>query len=128
MTEKNYTIFLDNIQIGVTKLEKADASMGITFGEILFTETISGYDFFKAYCLENKIEFEDFKEDRLLTTNNIPTLQVFDNLKNEIKGIACSVSGLDTDGFEITLLGIPYPFYEEEFPHHVKAYNEMYKS
>ena len=23
--------------------------------------------------------------------------------------------------------GISYPFYEEEFPHHVKAYNEMLK-
>ena len=34
---------------------------------------------------------------------------------------------MDSDTFDITVLGITYPFYEEEFPHHVKAYNEMFK-
>jgi hypothetical protein len=33
---------------------------------------------------------------------------------------------MDREEFEISLEGIPYPFYEEEFPHHVKAYNEMF--
>ncbi len=37
------------------------------------------------------------------------------------------VSGMDSDSFDITIVGIAYPFYEE-FPHHVKAYNEMFLS
>jgi hypothetical protein len=34
---------------------------------------------------------------------------------------------MDSEGFEITLEGIPYPLFEEEFPYHVKEYNEMFK-
>ena len=34
---------------------------------------------------------------------------------------------MDNVGFEITIEGIPYPFYEEEFPHHRKAYEDMFK-
>lgn len=29
---------------------------------------------------------------------------------------------MDSDAFEIILEGVAYPFYEEEFPHHVQAY------
>jgi hypothetical protein len=32
------------------------------------------------------------------------------------------ITGMDSEGFEISVLGIPYPFYEEEFPHHVEKY------
>ncbi len=38
------------------------------------------------------------------------------------------VSGMDSDSFDITIVGIAYPFNEEEFPHHIKAYNEMFLS
>jgi hypothetical protein len=34
---------------------------------------------------------------------------------------------MDSDVFEITILGISYPFFEEEFPHHVRAYNDQFK-
>jgi hypothetical protein len=34
---------------------------------------------------------------------------------------------MDTDGFEINVIGIPYPFYEEQFPNHVKEYNEKFE-
>jgi hypothetical protein len=30
------------------------------------------------------------------------------------------------EGYEISILGIPYPFYKEEFPHHVKEYENMF--
>ncbi|MDB5062978.1 MAG: hypothetical protein JWP67_2821, partial [Mucilaginibacter sp.] len=33
MTE-SYDVFLDNIKIGQTELEKADAPMGVVFGKI----------------------------------------------------------------------------------------------
>ena len=123
---KIYNIFLDENKIGTTELEKADAPMGVAFGQIKFAEIISGYNFFKQYCLENKIEFTDYPEEKLIMTRVIPNLKVNDKEGTEIKGIGTDVSGMDSDTFDITIVGIAYPFYEKEFPHHVKAYNEMF--
>ena len=125
--KKIYDIFLDENKIGTTELEKADAPMGVAFGQIKFVDIISGYEFFKQYCLKNKINFTDYPEDKLIMTWNIPNLKVIDKGGVEIIGIGADVSGMDSDTFDITILGISYPFYEEEFPHHVKAYNEMFK-
>ncbi|HYV95161.1 MAG TPA: hypothetical protein VE978_25520 [Chitinophagales bacterium] len=128
MTNKLYDILLDDEKIGSTELENADAPMGVVFGQINFTSINSGYDFFKNYCLKNNIKFTDHPEDRLIIRMNIPNLKVFDINGNEIKGHGgCLVNGIDSDIFEITILGIPYPFYQKEFPHHVKTYNELYK-
>jgi hypothetical protein len=33
---------------------------------------------------------------------------------------------MDSDEFEITIVGIPYPYFETEFPEHVKKYNEKF--
>ncbi len=33
---------------------------------------------------------------------------------------------MDNEEYEISISGIPYPFYEEEFPHHVKEYENMF--
>jgi hypothetical protein len=124
---KIYDILLDGNKIGTTELEKADASMGVAFGQIVFSNISSGYIFFKHYCLKNKINFTDYPEDKQISTFDIPNLQVIDMDGNEIKGMACSVSGMDDDIFEVSIEGIEYPFYEEEFPHHVKSYNELFK-
>jgi hypothetical protein len=47
-------------------------------------------------------------------------LKIFDSLGVEIKGLASSISGMDSEGYEITIEGVPYPFYQKEFPHHAK--------
>ena len=86
----------------------------------------SGYQFLNAYCRENNIETEDHPEDKLISTRDITDLKVVNADGKEIKGVASSISGMDADGFEITIEGIPYPFYETEFPHHVLAYNQRY--
>lgn len=126
--KKEYTIFLSNEKLGTTRLEKADAPMGVVFGEISFTKMNIGYDFIKEYCKSNGIELaSDFPEDKLISTRTIENLSVKNDFGIEIKGIGNQISGMDSDGFEISLEGISYPFYEEEFPHHVKEYNEMYK-
>lgn len=122
-------IFLDNNKIGTSKLEKADAQMGGVFGKINFTTISSGYDFFKNYCAINKIELvSDFSEDRMIITRTINNLVVKNEVGIEIKGLGNQISGMDSDEFEISLEGIPYPFYEEEFPHHVDAYNKLYNN
>lgn len=126
--KKKYTIFLSKEKLGTTRLEKADAPMGVVFGEISFTKMNIGYDFIKEYCKSNGIELaSDYPEDKLISTRTIEQLTVKDDSGIEIKGIGNQISGMDSEGFEITLEGIPYPFFEEEFPYHVKEYNEMFK-
>lgn len=124
---KLYNIYLDKIKVGTTKLEKADVPMGVVFGEIAFLNIVSGYAFFRDYCSKNKLDFTDHPKDALILTRDIPNLQVFDDNNIEIKGLACTVSGMDSDCFEISIELIAYPFYEDEFPHHVKAYNKLHE-
>ena len=128
MTTKRYDIFLDDKVIGTTELEKADAPMGVVFGNIKLYDISSGYEFFKSYCMTNGIEIiNDYPEDKLIATSDIPTLKIITSDGVEIKGQGTSIDGMDSDVFEVTILGIPYPFYEEEFPHHVKAYEDQFK-
>ena len=128
MITKRYDIFLDDKVIGTTELEKADAPMGVVFGNIKLYDISSGYEFFKSYCMTNGIEIlNDYPEDKLIATSDIPTLKIITSDGVEIKGQGTSIDGMDSDVFEITILGIPYPFYEEEFPHHVKAYEDQFK-
>ncbi len=126
---KLYDIFLDNNKIGTTELEKGDAPMGGVFGKIKFINISSGYDFFKTYCITNDIELvTDYPEDRLILTRTINNLAIKNELGIEIKGVGNQISGMDNDEFEISLEGVPYPFYQEEFPHHVKAYNNQFNN
>jgi hypothetical protein len=126
MANKQYQVVLDNTKIGVTELEKADAPMGVVFGKLTFDDLTYGYDFLKNHCMENNVETTDYPEDKLISTRNIPKIRVIDSWGTEIRGLACSISGMDSDQFEITIEGVPYPFYEEEFPHHVRAYNKQF--
>ncbi|MES2616710.1 MAG: hypothetical protein V4613_02465 [Bacteroidota bacterium] len=128
MKKKIYDILLDDQKIGTTELEKADAPMGVVFGIIHFITITSGYDFFQSYCTKNNIELvTDFPEQKLLFTENINSLVVKNEQGIEIKGMGNQISGMDSNEFEITIEGVPYPFFEEEFPHHVKEYNELYR-
>ncbi len=101
--------------------------MGVVFGRINFLNVTSGYNFFKDYCSKNKLKFTDYPNDKFISTSDLPNLQVFDKHGIEIKGLGCMVSGMDSDCFEIDIPGIAYPFYEQEFPHHVKTYADMFR-
>eukprot|EP00388_Colpodella_angusta_P000551 GDKJ01001972.1.p2 GENE.GDKJ01001972.1~~GDKJ01001972.1.p2 ORF type:complete len:132 (+),score=8.63 GDKJ01001972.1:69-464(+) len=128
MTTKRYDIFLDDKLIGTTELDKADAPMGVVFGLIHFTDNILDYKFFKKYCLDNKIELvDDYPDDKLISTRTIENLKVINENGTEIKALGNQISGMDGEEFEITLEGVAYPFFEEEFLHHVKAYNDQFK-
>lgn len=125
---KTYKIMLDSQKIGTSFLEKADAPMGAVFGVIRFINQNFGYDFFKNYCLSNGIELaSDYPDDKLISTRTIGSIKVINESGKEIKGIGNQISGMDGEDFEISIEGIPYPFYEEEFPHHRKAYDELFK-
>ena len=127
---KTYKILLEGQEIGTTRLEKADAPMGVAFGLIEFNGIESPYEFFKEYCLKNNITVNtDEPEFEFIDTQVIPELKVFRQDGLEIKGVAGNaVCGMKEEGYEITVLGIGYPFYEEEFPHHVREYREMFKN
>lgn len=126
--KKNYKIVLDGKEIGTSKLEKADAPMGVVFGRITFNGIESPYQFFKNYCLKNNIivNTED-SEFEFIDTQVMSELKVFRDDGLEIKGVTGNaVTGMKIDGYEISILGISYPFYEAEFPHHVKAYESLF--
>ena len=126
MNTKEYEVFLDDKIIGITKFEKSDPPMGVVYGQLNFIDIIAGYDFFKNYCIGNNIQLTcDHPEDKLISTMTIPNLKIVDKNGIEIKGVGNQISGIDSE-FEITLLGISYPFFEEEFPHHVKIYKEQF--
>lgn len=128
MTGKKYKIELDGKLIGTTMLEKADAPMGVVFGLMQLDNIDSPYDFFKKYCKKNKIIINELdKKYGFIDTQVIPNLKVLRTDGFEIKGVAGNaISGMTKEGYEITIHGIEYPFYEDEFPHHVKDYNEQF--
>lgn len=118
----NYTIFLDNKKIGTCNLENADAPMGVVSGKINFTDENFNYNFFTDYCKKNSIKAEEHPKNLFISTQTIPNLKVYNESSKEIKGIGCYIAGMDSEQYEINIIGIPYPFYEEEFPHHVNEY------
>ena len=129
MIPKQYDVLLDGQKIGTTELEKADAPMGVVFGKIAFVDTVSGYDFFKTYCTNNKIEMSFCgHNDEGLSMNDLSCVKVVSRDGSEIQGLAVSIFGMDSEGFDVEIIGIPYPFYEIEFPHHVKSYHEQFEA
>ncbi|WP_458626446.1 hypothetical protein [Winogradskyella sp. PC D3.3] len=126
---KIYNLHLNGILIGTSELEKGDAPMGVVLGELKFVESNFGYEFIKKYCVEKNIELAyDYPEDKMISTMSISELKVTNQNGIEIIGIGNQISGMDNEEYEISIFGIPYPFYEEEFPHHVKSYENMFKS
>lgn len=125
---KIYKIFLDGKEIGTSELEKADAPMGVAFGLIEFNGIESPYEFFKEYCLKKNIVINtDDPEFEFIDTQVMSELKVFRQDGMEIQGVAGNtIKGMKDEGYEISILGIPYPFYKEEFPNHVAEYKIMF--
>ncbi|UZO82353.1 hypothetical protein NBT05_07725 [Aquimarina sp. ERC-38] len=124
---KIYNIYLNGLLIGTTELEKADVPMGVVIGDLRFTDQKFGYDLLKEYCENNQIELaSDYPEDKMISTTNISELKITNDKGIEIKGVENQITGMDKEEYEISIFGIPYPFYKEEFPHHVKDYENMF--
>ncbi len=122
-----YKIYIDNELIATSKLEKADAPMGVVGGKLIFIDNNFGYKNLKKYCVDNNIELSyDFPNDKMISTMSIPKLKIMNSNDVEIKGIGNQITGMDSEEYEIEIYGISYPFYEEEFPHHVQNYENRF--
>jgi hypothetical protein len=108
---KAYQIHLDKTIIGTTLFEKADPPMGVVFGAIQFSFKESPYDYFLSYCKRNNVDSANYPEDKIISTRIIPGLVVIDETGKEIKSDGCYIEGMDKEGFEIIISGIPYPLY-----------------
>ncbi len=115
--------------MGTTRLEKADAPMEVVFGLIRFYNTDPPFGFIKDYCEKNQIVINKVDENEgFIDTQVIPNLKVVNKNGIEIKSEAGNaITGTASEGYEITVLGIPYTFYEEEFPHHVEDYKNQFE-
>lgn len=124
--QKKYHVLLDGEEIGTTMLEHADAPMGVVFGVLHLHSITTPYSFFQNYCREHGVQVSmDDAEAQLISTYDIPGMQVVAPDGTVVKGMSTYVSGMD-EAFEINILGIAYPFYEEQFPQHVAAYKNQF--
>lgn len=112
-----FSVFLDGIKIGTTKLENRDSSMRVALGRINLINKMFNYDYIKKFCIENNIEiiFDDYSQ-KLIGTRNIPSLKIFkeSNSIEIISEIGCNLEGMDEEGYQITVLGISNSFFEKE--------------
>ena len=123
-----YRVELDGKIVGETQLETADPPMGVVGGKISFSTSDDPYVLFRTYCQSHGIAINQDEEDiGFIDTQNIEGLKVFRADGVEIAGVpGASICGFRDDGYELTILGVPYPFYGEEFPHHRAAYDKRF--
>lgn len=123
MTDRTYKLFLDNKIIGVTEFEFADVPMNVVFGKIHFFDSNFSYEYLKNYCIANYISIlNDYPDDKLISTDNIPNLQIMDDEENLISADAKTIEGTDNDFYTIHLLGVSTVQYEKYFSKHITEY------
>ena len=126
-TMKKYIIEIDGQRIGTTRLEKADPPMGVVFGLIEFEGIDNPYKFISHYCDINGIPVNENDPNlEAIFTQSIEGLSVFNEDGFEVKGVSSGISGFKDEGYEIEIIGISYPFFEEEFPQHVEEYANQF--
>lgn len=124
---KLYKILLNGKEIGVSNLENGDVPMGTVFGVLNFIDKNFGYSQIKEFWKNNHLKLAtDYPEDRMISTMSTDKLQIINQNGIEIKGIGNQITGVDNKGYEISIFGIPYLIYEDEFSTHVKDYNDLH--
>jgi hypothetical protein len=121
-----YQIWLADTLIGTTLLEKADPPMGCAFGRIMPLIEGFGYDYIKQFYASRNIGIDDYPEDKVIFTRATELLRVITPEGKVIESLGNQIYGMDSDEFEVSLEGVGYPFYAEEFPKHCADYENLY--
>lgn len=123
---KGYTIKIKEKIIGKTLFEYADPPMGVVQGKIVFVDNFD-FDYIADYAIKNKAVVNSYdKKEKVISIQTIDELKVYSESGKEIVGQGNCICG-DSKELFLDIVYIPYPFYEEEFPHHCKEYEEKYK-
>ncbi len=98
-----FEILYDDIVIGTTSFEHGDPPMGVAFGR--FTPTSA------------------YRRDNITDNDRLSARTVGKPIISE--GVGIADAAVELSEIEVTILGIPYPLYEELFPSHVEAYETL---
>lgn len=123
-----YRVLLNGEEIGITSLESGDPPMGVVSGRVSFHTSKPPFHLILDHCRAHNVTLNSAEPGpEFIDTQAISGLRVFREDGLEIAGQGCCITGSKGDGYEITVLGVPYPFYGEEFPSQCKAYDEQFK-
>ncbi len=123
-----YRVFLDEQLLGESDLESADPPMGVVGGIVRPAQGCDLYRTMLDRCQVSGVSPNQHEpEFQFLDTPCISGLRVVRTDGLEIEGCAgCAFMGFADEGYSVTILGVPYPFYAEEFPHHRDAYDRQF--
>jgi hypothetical protein len=121
-----YQIWLADTLIGTTLLEKGDPSMGCVLGRIIPIIEGFGYDYVKQFYASRHIGFDDHPEVNAIFTRDTEFLKIITPEGKAIKSIGNQIIGMDNHEFEVSLEGVTYPPFQEEFPKHYADYENSY--
>jgi len=121
-----YAIYSGETLIGHSELEGGDAPMGVAFGKLVPTEAFGGIR--GAAEPGNVLKKNSIKNIRAWRGLSVRTPNG-DALECQM-GVQVLEHGEAKNPYalEVYCSGIPYPLYEELFPHHVKEYRDQFKS
>jgi hypothetical protein len=126
-TMRIYQIWLADTLIGTTLLEKGDPPMGGVHGRIVPIIEGFGYDYVKQFYASRNIGFDDYPDDKVISTRATELLRVITPEGKVIESLGNQIGGMDGDAFDIFLEGVGYPFHAEEFPKHCADYEFFLK-
>ena len=94
--------------------------MGVVGGKIFFHGEVSLYELFLTHCRTRGVTVNEIDPAfEFIDTQCIPDLHVYRKDGLELLGVGAYITGMKGEGYEVTILGIPHPFYGEEFPQHM---------
>ena len=117
---KEYKIFVEDILIGTTNFEFADASMGVVYGKVNFIDIENPYFFFKKYCDTNDIDYHFIDDEKYIQTFELKHIKINRSDSYFIRNGA-SFCGFD-EYFQIEMYNISSEIMKSEFLYHYYDY------
>jgi len=119
-----FGIFHGDVLIGRSELECGDPPMGVAYGKFEPADAFTALRFTMEPSTDSAgKETRDMRHLaglRARTAEGIELVCVY-------VGVSEYGEADDPLGWEVSCLGIEWPSYEELFPHHVKAYDDLFK-